>query len=142
MILIAHRGNTHGPKPEYENYPQYVTEALKAGYDVEIDVWFTDNKFYLGHDNPQYEVPLIFLENEKLWCHAKNLGALEIMQGLNVHYFWHQNDDITLTSKNFVWTFPNKSLIYNSICVLPELYNQEITSKATGICSDYISKYK
>ncbi len=142
MILIAHRGNTEGPKSEYENYPQYITEALKSGYDVEIDVWFVQNKFYLGHDGPKYEVPQIFLENKKLWCHAKNLNALEAMASLDAHYFWHQNDDVTLTSRGIVWTYPDKPLIKNSICVLPELYNSEIDENAMGICSDYISRYR
>ena len=54
MILISHRGNIMGPNPEQENHPDYIREALNIGYDVEIDVWYTD-KFMLGHDKPQYE---------------------------------------------------------------------------------------
>ena len=40
MKLIAHRGNIDGPNPERENSPEYIEEALKAGYDVEVDVWY------------------------------------------------------------------------------------------------------
>jgi hypothetical protein len=142
MILISHRGNINGKKEEFENYPQYITEALKAGYNVEVDVWYINETFYLGHDKPQYEIPMIFLENENLWCHAKNLDALEAMKNGEIHYFWHQNDDVTITSKGFIWTYPNKQLISGSICVLPEEHDTEITKNVVGICSDHILKYK
>ena len=33
---------------------------LDLGYYVEIDVWFIDEKLYLGHDYPQYETNLSF----------------------------------------------------------------------------------
>ena len=44
MKLIAHRGNINGPNPEKENHPDYINTAIKSGYDVEVDVWFIDNK--------------------------------------------------------------------------------------------------
>ena len=31
MILISHRGNVYGPKPELENNPRYIQSALDAG---------------------------------------------------------------------------------------------------------------
>ena len=76
MILISHRGNINGKNSDRENSIEYIEEALDMGYNVEIDVWVIDNKFYLGHDNPLYEVDFLFLINNKLWCHAKNLEAL------------------------------------------------------------------
>ena len=76
MILISHRGNIDGKIPEYENNPNYIEAALGLGYDVEVDVWFVDGKFMLGHDEPQYETDYKFLMNEKLWCHAKHLDSL------------------------------------------------------------------
>jgi hypothetical protein len=57
MILISHRGNLNGPNPERENHPDYIWEALRAGYEVEIDVWWVEGKFKLGHDEPQYDFP-------------------------------------------------------------------------------------
>ena len=59
MKLISHRGNTSGPNPEKENSPEYIIAALLAGYEVEIDVWFENGKFMLGHSEPQYEFPFI-----------------------------------------------------------------------------------
>ena len=45
MKLISHRGNLEGRKPELENNPEYIDEALSKGYDVEIDVWWSGNSF-------------------------------------------------------------------------------------------------
>lgn len=70
MKFISHRGNINGKNLELENNPAHIKEAIKKGYDVEIDVWFIDT-FYLGHDKPEYKVTKSFLENTKLWCHAK-----------------------------------------------------------------------
>ena len=75
MILISHRGNIDGPNPKMENKPEYVQKALDLGYDVEIDVWLIDGNFFLGHDEPQYKIERSFLQNKKLWCHAKNIEA-------------------------------------------------------------------
>ena len=69
MFLIAHRGNINGKVPELENSPDYINAAISNGYDVEVDVWFQDDEFYLGHDFPQYKTSVEYLRNNKLWCH-------------------------------------------------------------------------
>ena len=46
MIYISHRGNIDGPDTGKENSPDYIIKALSLGFDVEIDVWFKDDKFY------------------------------------------------------------------------------------------------
>jgi hypothetical protein len=140
MIYISHRGNLDGPNKERENSPSYVIEALDKGFDVEVDVWFVDGEFWLGHDEPQYKTDYKFLVNEKLWCHAKNLGAILEMKKYVIHYFWHENDKISLTSKNYIWTYPGNQPISGSIAVLPEIYNDDV-SKCKGICSDFIGNY-
>jgi hypothetical protein len=144
MILISHRGNINGKKEELENKPQYIDESLSLGYDVEVDVWFIDGIFYLGHDNPQYGISLDWLyeRKDKLWVHCKNVESIEKFNTLNenYNYFWHQEDTVTLTSKNFIWAYPGKQPIKNSISVLPELFNDN-TSVCIGICSDYIQNY-
>ena len=141
MIFISHRGNIDGKYPEFENNPIQIDRALKNGFDVEIDVWYKDNEWYLGHDEPQYKVDLEYLKNDKFWCHAKNIEALNQMLEEDIHCFWHQEDDVTLTSKGFMWTYPGKQLTSKSICVLPEK-NNEIPKKCLGICSDFIVSYK
>jgi hypothetical protein len=141
MILISHRGNIDGPNEVRENSPYYIMEALAMGFDVEVDVWFIDGKFWLGHDEPQYKTDYKFLMNEKLWCHAKNLDALFEMKKYAIHYFWHETDTVTLTSKNYVWAYPGKQPIKGSIACLPEMKNDSVLL-CKGICSDYIKLYK
>jgi len=140
MVLISHRGNIQGKSPGLENMPEYINDTLNKGYHVEIDVWYK-NGFYLGHDNPQYNVKPSFLAQDKIWCHAKNIEAIiEMSKYPKIHYFWHQEDDITLTSKGYIWAYPGKQPIKDSIAVMPEIYNDNL-DKCIGICSDYISNY-
>jgi len=141
MILISHRGNLKGPDSLKENHPDYINLAIKLEYDVEIDVWHKENLFYLGHDEPQYEVKKEYLKNERLWCHAKNLDALNQLLKIGAHCFWHENDKATLTSKGYIWTHPGQQLYEKSICVLPEKTSTHILS-CFGVCSDYIINYR
>ena len=143
MILIAHRGNTSGAKPLVENDPVYIKLALEEGFDAEVDVWFINGNYILGHDSPQYFVKESFLEDDRLWCHAKTPEALKAMvKNKKIHCFWHQKDDVTLTSRNIIWTYPKKKLLKGSACVMPELgYNGDLI-ECCAICSDYIKDYK
>ena len=143
MHLISHRGNLSGPLPKKENHPNYIDKALKRGYNVEIDVWYMYDKWFLGHDEPLYEVDAAFLLNGFLWCHAKNIQAFEKMLYIGAHCFWHQEDDVTLTSEGYLWTYPGKELTPRSICVLPEKvqYDWSEILLARGICSDFIDSY-
>ena len=141
MILISHRGNINGKDVQNENNPVYIDKALEDGFDVEIDVWYKDGIWYLGHDEPIYPINLEYLKNKKFWCHAKNIDALNLMLENDIHCFWHQDDDVTITSCGFMWTSPDTKLTEKSICVLPEINNQSIT-KCAGICSDYITNYR
>lgn len=142
MKLIAHRGNINGPNPEKENHPDYINTAIKSGYDVEIDVWFTKNKWYLGHDALQYDIKYNFLTKSNFWLHAKNGDAFyELLKNHEHNVFWHTNEDWVLTSKKYIWTYPQKTLFENSVCVLPELGFCGDLKKCYAICTDYIIKY-
>ena len=141
MYLISHRGNINGIQKDEENKPEYINKALEKGFDVEIDVRFSKGKFFLGHDFDQYEIDDNFLSNKKIWCHAKTNEALFALNEINAHYFWHQEDDYTITSKGYIWTYPGKKLFSKSICVLPEVANYKEIN-CMGICSDFIEKYK
>ena len=145
MILISHRGNLNG-KSNKENKPGYIHKALWQGFDVEIDVWYIDDEFWLGHDIPQYKIEENFLENPRLWCHAKNIDTLYKMTSNSlIHCFWHQDDDVTLTSRGYLWTLPGKQLTKKSICVLPEFEDKKskviLPKNVAGICSDFIVKF-
>jgi hypothetical protein len=143
-ILISHRGNINNISSTKENSPDYIDAAIDCGFNVEVDVWCFDGNIFLGHDNPEYNIQIdwILQRSNTLWVHCKNLSAIEFMQKYNyVNYFWHENDAVTLTSLGYIWAYPGKQPIKNSIAVLPEIYNDDV-SNAIGICSDYIEKYK
>ena len=118
MLFISHRGNTTDIQPDRENSPEYILEALDLNYDVEVDVWYIDGQYFLGHDKPQYNVDKSFLSNSKLWCHAKNKDALfEMMKSDDIHCFWHQEDNYSITSKGIVWVYPGIDPIPGSVVV-------------------------
>ncbi len=144
MILIAHRGNIDGPNPNKENHPDYLQQAMDQGYHVELDVWWVDNKYVLGHDKPQYEVAFGYLINSKMWVHAKNIETfLKIVEpGFLVHTFLHETDPCVLTTNKYIWTFPGYSISDNrQIAVVPERVPGWDISRAGGVCSDYVLKY-
>jgi len=146
MKLISHRGNLTGPNPERENNPDYIWEAIQAGYDVEVDVWWVDGKFKLGHDEPKYHFPFNLIERHysKLWIHCKNMDALSQLNeldssGLKVNYFSHENDLGVLTSRGYIWS---TNVYKRGILVLPEFFATNPTEDTLGVCSDYITNYK
>ena len=141
MIKISHRGNISGPNHSLENNPKYILDAIKNGFDVEIDVrhHFFDG-LYLGHDYPKYKIDINFLKNDKLWCHAKDLRSLRLMLNNNIRCFWHQNDDYTLTSNNLIWTYPEKTICEKTIIVCRNKVETVAfkDSNVYGICTDYV----
>lgn len=144
MIFISHRGNIEGKIEKEENNPEKILFCLSNSYDVEIDVWYMNNNFFLGHDEPMYQVDAEFLKNNSLWCHAKNIKALKKMLELNINCFWHQEDDYILTSRNYIWVYPGKPLISGAIAVMPENTKYELSEleKCYAICSDNIKYYR
>lgn len=143
MILISHRGNISGPDSQ-ENQPNFIDEAIKAGFDVEVDVWLKSGKLFLGHDNPQYAVDIQFLKTRPLWCHAKNFEALVFMLDADITCFWHEEDDFTLTSANQIWTYPLKKVEKTSIIVCKTLDDTKryIKKDIFGVCSDFVGMVK
>jgi hypothetical protein len=149
MILIAHRGNINGKIEKFENNPNYIDSAIEQGYDVEIDVWYHQHEFWLGHDEPSYEVSLKWLTDRKdfLWIHCKDLITIDMLRDLQIHnktdlhYFFHDEDDCTITSKGDLWVYPGKQPVKNSIAVMPE-WHRDNTEFCKGICSDNIINYK
>lgn len=136
MKIISHRGNLKGRNAQHENHPSYIQSAIDAGYDVEVDVWYVDTKFYLGHDCPQYIIDDFWLKDQSnfLWCHAKNQQALYKLIQIGLHCFWHESDRFTLTSRAIPWCFPNNHQP-NGITVVSG-YDKNIRD-VLGVCTDY-----
>lgn len=143
--IIAHRANLYGPNIEYENKPSSIELALDSGFDVEIDIWYVDGRFLLGHDKPIFSFKKSFFEEilPYSWLHCKNLEAINKLSDEypESNYFWHENDKFTLTSKNFIWTYPGQEVSNKSIVVLPEQNSSQVYN-VFGICTDYPFKYK
>ena len=156
MKIIAHRGNINGPDLERENQPAYIERALRMGYDAEIDLWCPDgDALWLGHDEPLYEISELWLFEfiNKLWVHCKDVGAAKYCsinggrikpEDLKLHYFWHQDDDRTLTSRQLWWTFPGQEIHPMAIAVLPENtdWPDSELQYVMAICTDEAEEYR
>jgi hypothetical protein len=88
------------------------------------------------------KIDFLLKYSNKIFCHCKNISALYylISNNIDIEYFYHNNDDCVLTSKNKIWTFPGKKITDKSICVMPEIFNQN-PENCLGICTDYCKKY-
>jgi hypothetical protein len=146
MMLLAHRGNLTGPS-EHENEPDYLAHAIDSGFMVEADVWGGSDTLFFGHDGPQYVMPADYFKRygQGTIFHCKNLDALDFMRRSNQHYFWHQNDDYTLTSYGYIWAFPGKPVknTINYIIVNKHAINlPEDMQDVAGICTNYPKLFK
>ena len=137
MQVILHRGNTSGSNKETENNPKHIKFILSY-YDCEVDVWRVNGDMYLGHDKPLYPVDNSFFNYSGLWCHAKNLGALHYLTDLGVTCFYHNVDDFTLTSNKYIWTYPGKPVVKQSIIVDLSKDWRLKNYNCYGVCVDYI----
>jgi len=152
MIWIAHRGLYNGPSPATENSPMQIRQALDLGYEVEIDVRWVGGKFYLGHDSAQYDIHDMFLQNTRLWCHAKTIETLlKLMSNGCTKVLTHDKDDCAIAfdsgnTDKWIWTYPDSKhpLTNRSIAVMPEntAWTKEQLEVCAGICSDYVAEYQ
>ena len=145
MKLISHRANIFGPNPLLENHPDQIDKCIKLGYDVEVDMRMIDSIFYLGHDSPDYCVSMEWINDREnnLWIHCKDFMVLNKFSFGNnqYNYFWHQEDNFTLTSKGYIWTYPYKQVTNMSVICLQQ-EQDTIPKGCYGICSDWVSKYE
>ncbi len=145
--IISHRGNIMGPCPDKENRPSYIDCAIQLGYDVEVDIRYNNNEFWLGHDEPQYKIEMswIKLRKDKIWFHCKDQNSsvkfLELRD--SYRFFCHKNDDYVLTSNGYIWVHDLESNI-NEKCIIPLLSDNDISSYKGNnpgfICTDYVYK--
>lgn len=157
MLFISHRGNLNGPIPERENSPQYIDEALAAGFHVEVDVFVdSSGKIWLGNKSAvlQWSVPYGWLQDraEHLLLHLKNTEATNLFSSTYTswHFFCNEKDPYSLTSKGYIlyWSRNVKKDTVNKYCLLPFIeketlwkYSRLIPS-AGGVISDYIKPLK
>lgn len=144
--LISHRGNLNGVNPDRENSPSYIQEAITAGYDVEIDVHWWDSGIWLGHDKPDWMVPLLFLENikDRVWIHCKNFQAFSYLLNTGFRIFFHENERYAMISNGLIWAHDLDMI--NEKCIIPLLSKEQLLgweeTKVYGVCSDYVESFK
>jgi hypothetical protein len=86
-----------------------IDRHINNGLDVEVDIWAINDFLFLGHDGPEHKVSLDFLtdpsRSSSIWAHCKNIQALYRLQTV-MNCFYHTDEDFVLTSKGFVWKYP------------------------------------
>ena len=152
MIIISHRGLINGPNKKIENSFTELKKNIEKYKSLifELDIWLKNNDLFLGHDFPDKRIAIenLIPLKEKIIIHIKFIdnNSKEILEQIfynKFHYFCHQDDAFTITSKGWPWIHPNYGLKRNSICVLPENFTD--LSKLTtlqdknllGVCTDY-----
>ena len=65
MFFISHRGNLQGSEPNRENTERQIVRCINLGFDVEIDIWYLNDTYWLGHDEPSYKTSRDFLFRHK-----------------------------------------------------------------------------
>lgn len=141
MRIIAHRGLVDGPNMTLENNPGHILNTLNSGFDCEIDLWKVQESLYLGHDSPVYKIDVDFLYNQGLWIHAKNIEAFQFLTSqFSLNYFWHQEDNYTLTSNGCIWAYPGQPVTEQCVAVLPERLDPSLDNlprHVYAICTDF-----
>lgn len=151
-LLIAHRGLLDGPDTDKENTLSALLAARQQGFDVEIDVWYHNFSWWLGHDAPTEQISLEWLRiidgvdvsnSHHAWIHAKSIQTLYQLHAVHWsgHMFFHENDPVTLTNSGYLWTYPGCDLTPHSICVLPEntdAITRCHTLNVFAFCTDYV----
>ena len=142
MIIISHRGNLAGPDKSRENKLFAIRECLDLGYDVEMDVWLRDEKYYLGHDGPDgEEVPFTLLAHKGVWVHAKtpetfaklsSFGARGIWNMINA--FYHTTEGVVLTTRGYLWCHSNTPIPGKSSVIVHPVRPEHL--EAYAICTD------
>ena len=147
VVIISHRGNTRGVDI-LENKPEFIDRAITKGYDVEVDIRYVDQTFYLGHDTPDYIVDTKWIQNrsKNIWFHCKNLyAAIKLEKMGNIKYFCHSLDPFTTIKPVGLFWVHDLNLKINNSCVIPLLSEQDIEKyngqQPYAICTDFTDRF-
>lgn len=151
MLFISHRGNLNGPIPERENSPDYIQEAIDAGFMVEVDVKIIDGEAFLGHGDKSYHVDLLWLRwhAKNLLLHLKNREAVWLISNYpttKFHYFCNEKDEFSITSHGYIlcWSKHPNRCGWGKHCMLPLITAEDISEYSDcaldsgAIISDHI----
>ena len=143
--FISHRGNMKGKYIPDENKPEKIDELNAKGMGCEIDVWFHKGSWFLGHDEPQYNVSFDWLMKylPLRLMHCKNEDALDKLHlesgrlGYEVNLFYHTNEHYALTSRGHIIVHPDRLCLPDSIEMMPEMSKERFNRRCPNVvCSD------
>jgi hypothetical protein len=155
MLIISHRGQLDGPCPSTANNPQQILKLLTIypGLHFELDLWITDCGLFLGHDSPDYSVSTTILDllSSRSIFHIKHVDSASHRSMLllskvcnSCHYFAHDLDSFTITSRGLIWVHPKMGVLPNTVAVMPEHtvprsdLNRFFTDlTVSGVCTDF-----
>jgi hypothetical protein len=146
--IIAHRGLLTGPDTVLENTLEQLRKNFQNQIISEVDIWYQEDTFYLGHDSPTYKISLDWiLQNKKyILIHAKNVEAFAIFQklqsrdGIDLHYFFHTSENVVFTSRGYIIPYVGEDVYDGWIYMMPERTECKKMKNAVGpgmFCSDY-----
>lgn len=145
MRFYAHRGNLEGRIAERENQPDYIDEAIQAGFGAEVDFWLDGTRLYLGHDDGQYDISPEWLQERKgkLLVHTKNREALDYSLREGLHAFWHTDEDYVMTTWGYTVGYPGKLSVGDKfLLAVPERHWTNVEDCKPfitfGVLSDYV----
>ena len=147
--FVCHRGNLESKFVPDENRPDILDRRIRDGFGVELDVWCSEDQYWLGHDEPQYEVSFDWLmkDGAKKYIHCKDGPTFEHLllqcgrEGYNPHLFYHTKEDYALTTRGHVIVHPGVHLLDCSINMMPEMGAEKPWGeyyRAFAVCSDTI----
>lgn len=87
MRLICHRG-WWWPDRWKQNHPSALHAALRAGWDVEVDVWRAHgDALKVGHDRPEHEwtLPSPDIGPGRLFLHLKSASTKGCLWSVEMH---------------------------------------------------------
>lgn len=141
-LIIAHRGLTNGPDAELENNQERIQRRSEAGRSSEIDIWWKDDSFWIGHDAPYERVTKEFLCMPYLWIHAKHVEAFYQLQrvanesGVPLRIFYHTDEDYVLTTCGDTIIYPGLLETEGWVYMMPETCSGVVLKRAYAICTD------
>lgn len=101
MRLIAKRGLFNGPDKDKENTREQIKLAISKGFYVEVDARWTDNGWFLGHDEPKEKVDVRFFDHTHIFTHCKTRETYDkLIKSPYVKAFFHEEEDYALVSKS------------------------------------------
>lgn len=141
MKYISRKGNLFGQNPTRSNSPDYILEALIAGFDVMVDVWLFNEKIWLGFEEPTYLTTYEFLRIPGIWANARTDEICYHLLSIGGIHCLHEIETTTLTSNNYMWTKNNIFYPYSIAVLMPGDVIPDLNTCA-GVCADDIALIK